>query len=122
MDWLGLLVFIAYIIFTLAVIVSYFHIKNNNKVLLVSNAQLLLDRNELLKKLEQSMAINNGIEKTDGFLKFISESRDWAFTYIENVQQAISDYDVALSSNNAKLINESYNKLVDFLPKDNMVS
>ena len=29
------------------------------------------------------------IEKTDGFLKFISESRDLAFQYIEEMQEAL---------------------------------
>jgi hypothetical protein len=28
-------------------------------------------------------------DKNDGFVKFISDSRDWAFEYIENVQQSI---------------------------------
>ena len=29
------------------------------------------------------------IEGTDGFLKFLTESRDWAFQYIEDVQRTI---------------------------------
>ena len=29
------------------------------------------------------------IEETDGFLKFVTESREWAFQYIEQVQKAI---------------------------------
>ncbi len=29
------------------------------------------------------------IEETDGFLKFVTESREWAFKYIEDVQSAI---------------------------------
>jgi hypothetical protein len=38
---------------------------------------------ELKKKEEVS------IEKTDGFLKFISESREMAFDYIEKIQESL---------------------------------
>jgi len=38
----------------------------------------------LAKKHEDTVKNNDGksIEKTEGFLKFVSESRDWAFQYI----------------------------------------
>jgi len=32
------------------------------------------------------------IENTEGFLRFISESRDWAFKYIENVQFVLNKF------------------------------
>lgn len=46
--------------------------------------------NGLTKKLEELSS--KDVEKTDGFLKFISESRDWAFQYIEDVQQALNTF------------------------------
>ena len=61
------------------------------------------------------------VEETDGFLKFISESRDWAFQYIEDVQQALMVYDVALNTDDAKIINDAYKKLISFLPNDDVV-
>lgn len=86
--------------------------------------QLTIDKaifmGELAKMLEKQD--NKAIEETEGFLKFISESRDWAFTYIEDVQQALQVYDVALSTDDAKIINDAYKKLISFLPEDNMVS
>ena len=36
---------------------------------------------------------NKKLEQTDGFLKFVSESRDWAFGYIEEVQKALAEFD-----------------------------
>lgn len=33
------------------------------------------------------------IEQTEGFLKFVSDSRDWAFQYIEEVQTALEEFD-----------------------------
>jgi hypothetical protein len=35
---------------------------------------------------------NVSVEKTDGFLKFISESRDLAFQYIEKVQESVAKF------------------------------
>ena len=32
------------------------------------------------------------IENTEGFMKFISESREWAFDYIDDVQVAIQEF------------------------------
>lgn len=58
------------------------------------------------------------IEQSEGFLKFVSESRDWAFEYIENVQKAIMEYDLSLNKDDAVVRNEAYKKLVSFLPED----
>ena len=36
---------------------------------------------------------NMKLEKSDDFVKFLSDSRDWAFTYIEDAQAKISEFD-----------------------------
>lgn len=38
------------------------------------------------------------LEETDGFLKFVSDSRDQAFQYIESVQQSLEDFDTKMSA------------------------
>lgn len=98
-------------------------------------AQGIVDLMELKKKLEQmsQQNVNSKIEETEGFLKFVSESRDWAFQYIERVQVAIKSFqDVfhPFASNyykdKSKPINqdefgkifEAYKKLVDELPDE----
>jgi len=85
--------------------------------------QLTLDKailiTEFAKVLEKQN--NQSIEETEGFLKFVSDSRDWAFTYIEDVQQAIQAYDVALSTDDAIVINIAYKKLISFLPDEGLV-
>ncbi len=58
---------------------------------------------------------NASIEQTDGFVKFISESRDWAFKYIEDVQEAIGA--VKVSASYGKVSEESLEKLFSFLPE-----
>jgi hypothetical protein len=71
----------------------------------------------------------------ESFLNFISESRDWAFEYIENVQAALNKFvlevdpsfeyfekygDVIAGPNNEllKKISISYKELKNILPKD----
>jgi hypothetical protein len=71
----------------------------------------------------------------ESFLNFISESRDWAFEYIENVQSALNKFvvevdpsieyfekygDVVAGPNNEllKKISVSYKELKNVLPKD----
>ena len=85
--------------------------------------QLTLDKailiTEFAKVIEKQSS--QSIEETEGFLKFVSDSRDWAFTYIEDVQQAIQAYDVALSTDDAAVINIAYKKLISFLPDEDLV-
>lgn len=49
----------------------------------------------VLEKLEEAIKENElkSIEGSDGFLKFVSDSREWAFKYIEDVQEAFSKFD-----------------------------
>ena len=76
------------------------------------------------------------IENSEGFLRFVSESRDWAFQYIEEVQSALQDFtseiepeisyfkeygDIASMSPNyysMKKIAAAYDKLKEVLPED----
>ncbi len=69
----------------------------------VMGARLITLRNDLSEfsikaaLLEQGVkkALNNEIkpiENTEGFMKFISESREWAFDYIDDVQVAIQEF------------------------------
>lgn len=83
------------------------------------------------KALENAPAIEN----SEGFIRFISESRDWAFQYIEEVQAALQDFtaeiepeiayfkeygDIASMSPNyysMKKIAAAYDKLKTILPE-----
>ena len=65
-----------------------------NKVLIIANNinnELNIKNNalmELQKEIEQIT-----LKESDGFVKFLSQSRDWAFQYIEEVQTALSEFD-----------------------------
>lgn len=68
-------------------VVYYFKVRKFIKVI----AQLIIDNQVLKDKLDESMSLNSK-EFSDGFIKFLSESRESAFKYIEDVQTAIQRY------------------------------
>lgn len=113
--------FLVYSLVILLIAIDDIRMRFKYRQMFKASLQLSIDKLTLMKKFEELSVKNESqdIEQTDGFLKFISESRDWAFTYIEDVQQALSEYDDALATRDAILINDAYKKLVDFLPKDN---
>lgn len=53
--------------------------------------QVMIDKKTILDNIEERSSENN-IEQTEGFLTFISESRDWAFQYIETVQNGLNKF------------------------------
>lgn len=58
-------------------------------------AKLVFDNFTLEKLIElqndKDLKTNDSVHK-ENFLKFISESRDWAFNYIEDVQQGLTSF------------------------------
>lgn len=89
---------IIYIVITFAfaiLLVSNIWVRIKNRELFVNAIQSELDRRLVYEKFEQLTKEQDAknVEKTDGFLKFISDSREWAFKYIEDVQDAIKIFD-----------------------------
>jgi hypothetical protein len=58
------------------------------------------------------------IQETDGFVKFLSESRESAFIYIEEVQQSIKELATAMDSASSTNIEMAYKSLLKHLPKE----
>jgi len=56
----------------------------------LKNQQLEKDLN-VLDKMEP-------LDTTDGFVKFLSQSREWAYEYIDNVQGSFGEFDIEISS------------------------
>jgi hypothetical protein len=89
-----------------------------NKSVQVST-QLFVDRVALQEEIDRLSFINsNSTDLENGFVKFLSESRDQAFSYIEEVQNSIVAIKVAMDLNDEALIEEAYIKLISFLPSD----
>lgn len=129
--------FISFVIF----IFAFFAISINAVRMRSKNTKLklqvidLIQRNEVLRTALDSRE-SKDVEKTEGFLNFVTQSRDWAFEYIEEVQAVLNkfindiepeiDYfkeygDVASMSPNyysMKKIAESYDELKQLLPKE----
>lgn len=124
MNWLDFTVYIITAIFIAVLVYIIIALLIKNRRLTARATQATIDRMAAMDMLHNLMdeQQNTSVEQTDGFIKFISDSRDWAFTYIEDVQQALMVYDVALNTDDAKIINEAYKKLISFLPEDDVVS
>lgn len=129
--------FISFVVF----IFAFFGISINIVRMRSKNIKLklqiidLVQRNEVLKTSLDSRE-SKDVEKTEGFLNFVTQSRDWAFQYIEEVQTVLNkfindiepeiDYfkeygDLASMSPNyysMKKIANSYDELKQLLPKE----
>lgn len=105
------------IVFFLSIFYSvYLRIKN--KKLLNQYLQSVIDKNIVTSKLSEIMdkQDNRSVEETEGFLKFVSQSRDWAFQYIEDVQKSIIAVKHDWDNNNQ--MEESIERLFEFLPDE----
>ena len=93
-----------------------------------------LQRKAKRKALELYVEAALNLETNDGFVKFISDSRDWAFKYIEDVQKALEEFDKKISPtidyystygttidglhiDLTKQVSEAYEELKKVLPK-----
>lgn len=96
--------------------------------IVISSASLLeqadIDRLLLARRLEQELSTKEStkLEQTEGFVRFLSESRDWAFKYIEDVQAAIAELgayekNIVVDGNVPKAV-EAYSNLKKFLPNE----
>lgn len=92
-----------------------------NKKLVVALAQSEIDKMAVKSQLDQTIKEYNLVQ-SEGFIKFLSESRDAAFEYIESAQEIIKD----LSSKADYLFIEfadsetkaAYRKLKELLPNN----
>ena len=117
----NLSVFIAYTIIVTTLLIFCYRLRIEYKRTYALLIQSVFDKEELLKKFEEFVNDQSvkALEETDGFVKFISQSRDWAFEYIEDVQKAIDEYKNSVDSKDVKLKREKYKKLLEFLPDIN---
>lgn len=85
-------VFIIFITMFIYLIISNVRIRLKNKTLSLQLLQERIDKNAIIDKIGKELDKTKPIEQTDGFLKFISESRDLAFSYIEEAQGGIERF------------------------------
>lgn len=113
----GLLVFFATlsVSFGIAYWATFEKLKKSNFAL----TKLFIENEGLKEVLSKT---NIGIDISDeglhkeNFIKFLSDSRDWAFEYIEKSQQTIKEVSTEL---NNKGLNSYSEKLLALLPEEN---
>ena len=136
---LNIVLFSTYTIFLLIFIYLIIKVTMQKKIILANFIQSEMDKhliNQQFKKLVEENSIRE-LSESDGFVKFISQSRDWAFEYIEEVQKVLKEFDEEVAPQLAwantfgqaagdtihtetiTKISEAYDKLKSVLPKNN---
>lgn len=89
----GLLIF--FIILSVSFAISYLSALSKLRKLSLTSAQLFLENFKLNQQAESTKSnqelTDNDIHR-ENFIKFLSDSRDWAFTYIEDVQKGLTKF------------------------------
>ena len=115
----NLVVFAISLLVFCAVLYDALRIRFRNRRLFSQVIQAELDKAIYENQLKTLVAERDlkGVEQTDGFLKFVSDSRDWAFKYIEDIQEAIEELREAIDSDDAEAdVEKAYEKVISFLP------
>lgn len=110
----GALVFFA--IMSISFCISYFATLDKLKKTNLALAKLFIAKEALEDIVMQNRTVGSDSEDTlhkENFIKFLSDSRDWAFEYIENSQQVIKEVSEELNNNGLTSYSE---KLMSLLP------
>lgn len=101
---------------TVSFAIAYLAIKNElakTRLMLID----ILELNILLK--EKMIGVKNEEQDVhkESFIKFLSDSRDWAYQYIETTQKTIKEVAEGL---NKKGLNQDANTLLALLPEEEL--
>ena len=98
-----------------------------NRQLYVKTMQAELDRLSVYTQAQEIFkAESSRVESKDGFVKFMSQSRDWAFQYIETVQSDLYDLKQSFESSqklprtvaHTNDLNDKIRKILQNWPKE----
>lgn len=132
-NWLGLASIIIISSMLAAAIYLLVTLKIRNKEIFQLLVQSELDKKSLVDFIDKHKLEEDA---NDGFVKFLSESRDAAFKYIEDVQAAINSFskvfdvvatnvelkeDTPINTKELEKATEAYRTLMSQLPKENNV-
>ena len=109
---IAILFFVAFVSFAAMIRARLRNIK-----LTATISQLIVDKQTLGDELDRlSFISSNSVDIENGFIKFLSETRETAYEYIQDVQTSISELKDAIESGSEENIAVAYKKLIDFLP------
>ena len=111
---------------TLAII-DIIRVRFANRKLVANAGQLAIDKLTLLMRVSELSAQKElkSVEQTEGFLKFLTDSRQWAFDYIEEVQKEIGIFALKagpylyfreVTEEEREKVITAYDKLLSVLP------
>lgn len=98
MNWVIVVIDILVSILIGLLVYNNIRLQLKNKKITTLSLQLAIDKTVALNKLGALMS-EQQLEGDENFIKFLSQTRDTAFAYIENVQLALSEFDKVISKN-----------------------
>jgi hypothetical protein len=132
-----LLAFAIFILFFAWLIIANVRLRLQNNKMKSQLSQEIVDREIVMQEMQKLMAEidSKNSNQNDGFLKFVSDSREAAFKYIEEVQKAIVEFDARVGpavryyKQTGKMLDrrpselvrdlaEAYDKLMQSMPKE----
>jgi hypothetical protein len=137
------IVLIFFIVLSILFAISYLAVLSKLKKLSLTSAQLFLENfklNQNAESIKASQELTDNDIHRENFIKFLSDSRDWAFTYIEDVQKGLTkfveevdpsiNYFLEFSTiseghplhNDMKKISTAYQDLKIFLPNESEIN
>jgi hypothetical protein len=96
--------------------ISYLRLRKKYSNTIASIATIFLEKEILLEKIED-MELTQSKDVNEGFIKFLSQSRDAAFKYIEDVQVSIQNYVNVLDSGDEEAVRLARMELFTHLPE-----
>lgn len=79
----------------IATVIAYINLSRKMKIVSAGFTELLVSITKLNEFSQPKNIIADDVHK-ESFIKFLSDSRDWAFEYIENVQNGLTEFTNAL--------------------------
>lgn len=133
-------VFAIALLLFISLIIANITTRTQNNKLKTALTQEIIDRGIVTQKMRELMVEldRKNSNQNDGFLKFVSDSREAAFKYIEEVQTAINEFDRRVGpvvkhykdtgkilerrpSELVKELTQAYDKLMASMPKEDNV-
>lgn len=87
------IIFSFFIICFIGLVISNIKLKLKTSTLTLKLLEERISKNIIIDRAKKELENEKKVEDSEGFLKFISDSRDWAFSYIEQVQASLEKFD-----------------------------
>jgi len=120
MNWIEIAVYAVASLLFVYVAIDNIRVRMLNKKLTAEILQLLIDKNNLIDEAKRIADMSGSAKSADreGFIKFLSESRDLAFGYIEKFQSSLAKLRNAAKAKDQQLIEQSITELLELLPDE----